>query len=102
MSNLYPTHPISRLQDSTSYPIYPTEGGFVTPDVETRELFIQLTVGTTGSVIVQNIAGQNRYYPVVIAGSVLPAAGIKVVSSATIDGQAVTTTATNIWWHGGK
>ena len=96
------THAINKNSNSTSYPIYPTRGGFITLDQETPELFIQLMVGTSGSVIVQNTDGQNRYYPSMVAGALYPAVGIKIITSAVIDGQAVATTASDIWWFGGE
>ncbi len=102
MAAIYQTHAINRNSNSTSYPIYPTEGGAIVPDVDAPQLFIQLMVGASGSVIVQNKAGVNRYYPLMLAGSLYPAVGMRVVSSAVIDGNPVSTTATNIWWFGGE
>jgi hypothetical protein len=71
-------------------------------DQETPEMFVQLMCGTSGSIIVQSKSGDLRYYPSVVAGYLLVAPGVKVLTEATIDGEAVATTAADIWWYGGQ
>lgn len=107
MLSISSTQPVSKQSDSTSYPIYPTQGGAVTLDAptSTNERFYQIMVGVTGSLIVQIGSGNSiktRYYPLVLAGAIYPIAGDMILTSATVDGNAVTTTASNIWWFGGK
>ena len=100
-----PTQAMTRASDSTAYPIYPTRGGAITIGTPTPERFFQIMVGVTGSLIVQIGTGTNatvRYYPLVLAGAIYPIAGDLILSTATVDGNAVTTTASNIWWYGGK
>lgn len=92
---------LNKLANSTEYSIYPTKGGFITNDVTTPELFCQLMVGVSGSAIIETSDGEQRYYPLLNAGVIYPIAGIKVVSESTVDGQAVATSASNIWWYGG-
>jgi len=97
----FKTQPLNKSANSTEYSIYPTRGGFITVGTETPEIFCQLMVGNTGSVIVETADGEQRYYPQLNAGVIYPIAGVKIIASATIDAQAVTTSATNIWWYGG-
>lgn len=104
MVQQFPTQAISKQSNSTSYPIYATRGGFITNDQPTTsgEMFIQLMVGTSGSVIVKNKDGQLRYYPLLLSGALYPIVGVEIVTSATVDGQSVATTAADIWWYGGE
>jgi len=95
------TNPLNKISNSTQYSIYPSRGGFVTIGTETPELFCQLAVESGGSVIVENKDGTVRYYPQLNPGAIYPIMGTKILASATIDGQAVTTSASNIWWYGG-
>lgn len=96
------TKAISLVSESTSYPIYPTHGGAVVIGTQTAELFIQICVGAAGSLIVETNDGFVRYYPLLQPGVIYPITGRTILASATIDGNPVTTTASNIWWYGGK
>jgi len=97
----YPISPVNGLSNSTEQPIYPKKGGSITLDQETPEIFFQLVCGTGGAVIVLGVDGNPFYYPSVATGQIVPAIGKGVLTAATIDGNPVTTTATNIWWLGG-
>lgn len=95
------TTPVSGQPYTTAYSIYPTRGGFIIPDIQTPEIFYQIMVGQLGSLIVESKDGGLRYYPVLNTGAIYPITGVRILSAATVDGQAVTTTADNIWWYGG-
>jgi hypothetical protein len=98
----FETYAISGNSYSTEMPIYPTRGGKITVDADPGELFFQLRCGTGGNLIVEGKAGNPIYYPSVFAGETLVTCGRRVLSAATVDGEAVTTTADDIYWYGGK
>lgn len=99
----FKTYSVSGSTPSTDYSIYPTRGGAITIDgAPTPEVFYQLRCGTGGNLIVLGKDGNPIYYPSVFAGETLVTCGLGVLSAATIDGVAVTTTASDIWWYGGK
>lgn len=97
----FDTHPITKVCDTTEYPIYPPRGGLITLDVETPELFFQIMVTVSGNLIVEGKDGFVRYYPSLQAGAIYPITGVKILASANIDAVPYTTTATGIWWYGG-
>lgn len=78
-----------------------TRGGIITVDTQLTEYFKLIHVGVGGNVIVRG--KDNSMIPVLGLSddSWFPAIGNEVVSAATIDGVAVTTTAENITWYGG-
>lgn len=90
---------------STEASIYPACGGPITIDqapLTPGLCFYQLCCGTGGTLLIQGIDGGYIYYPLVAAGQIVVAVGVKVVSSATWQGQSLSTSASNIWWYGGK
>lgn len=78
-----------------------TRGGIITNDVQVSEFFKLLHIGTAGDVIVKGKDGSNIPFLNCLNGDWIPVMGNMVVSAATIDGVPVTTTATDITWHGG-
>lgn len=103
MAQLFPTQSINSATNTTAYPIYPSHCGFITLDAYTGEIFYQLRVTEAGSIVWEGKDGVAQYIPYAIVGAVIPVGGgRRVLTSATIDGQAVTTSATGIWWYGGQ
>jgi hypothetical protein len=80
-----------------------TRGNDVVLDAftQTGEIFKFLHVGGAGDVIILGIDMQLIPWYGAPAGSIIPVAGFKVLSAATINGTPRTTTATNITWYGG-
>lgn len=78
-----------------------TRGGIITEDVET-EYFKWLHIGIGGDLIVLGIDGNYIPFYGLLNGDWIPVVGNMVVSAATVDGVAMTTSATNITWHGGN
>lgn len=101
MPQTFKTHPISKEMNSTNYTIYPEHCYKITLDQYTREMFVQLMVTTAGSLVVESKSGAIKYYPVVNPGFLIPASGVRVLTSATLDGDVVNTTATGIYGYGG-
>ena len=99
--SIFNPEPLNKNANSTEYPLYPTRGGFITVGTKTPELFFQIMVGTAGNLIVEDENEVARYYPGLQAGAIYPITGVRILAAATIDGQAVTTSAANIWWYGG-
>lgn len=57
-----------------------------------------ITVSTTGgSIVYENTAGENKYWPFAFVGY-NPIAAKKILSEAVVDGVARTTTATVLGW----
>lgn len=78
-----------------------TRGGIITNDVQVQEFFKLLHIGTAGDLIVLGKNGSYIPFFNLLNGDWVPVVGNMVVSAATIDGVACTTTATDITWHGG-
>ncbi len=78
-----------------------TRGGIITEDVQVQEFFKYLHVGVGGDLIV--LGKDNNYIPYfgVNNGATIAVEGNMVVSAATVDGVAMTTTCSDITWHGG-
>lgn len=78
-----------------------TRGGIITADVQLTEFFKLLHIGQAGDLIV--LGKDGRYIPFfgLLDGDWVPVVGNMVVSAATVDGVPMTTTATDITWHGG-
>jgi hypothetical protein len=78
-----------------------TRGGLITNDTPLNEFFKGLYITTGGDVLVRGI--DNEIIPILgrLSGSFVAVLGYEVVSAATVDGQALTTTATDISWVGG-
>ena len=67
------------------------------------QIFKWIGVGTGGgSVIVEGVDGNPYYIPALPAGAWRPAMGRRILSSATISGNAVTTTASLVTIYGGE
>lgn len=77
--------------------------GIATLDQLTPQTFKWISIGTGGgSVIVRGLDGNPIYFPSVPAGALRPVLGNMILTNATINGTAVTTTATQVVWYGGE
>lgn len=81
--------------------IMATRGGEIVLDVYVGEVFKFLHVATAGDVIIQGIDGTPMPWYGATNDSVIPIAGFRVLTSAVINGNTKTTTATGITWYGG-
>ena len=79
-----------------------TRGGLITIDQPLAEYFKLLHVQNGGNVLILGMDNQVIPYLGISSDSWIWAAGYAVVSSATVDGSALTTTASNIQWYGGS
>lgn len=77
------------------------EGGIIVKDTPLNFYFKSLFVGDAGDVLVRGVDGNIIPYRGVLSGATLYVLGNEVVGTATVDGVALTTTATNITWQGG-
>lgn len=57
-----------------------------------------IVVGTAGDIVWQNAQGQANWFPGAQAGQVYILGATKILSSATVNGTARTTTASNLTW----
>lgn len=78
-----------------------TRGGIVTLDAVVPEYFKAIHVGIGGDLIVLGKNGNYIPFYAVPNSTIIYVMGNSVVSAATVDGVAMTTTATGITWHGG-
>lgn len=78
-----------------------TRGGIITEDVQISEFFKLLHIGTAGDLIVLGKDGSYIPFFGLLNGDWVPVVGNMVVSAATVDGVAMTTSASEITWHGG-
>lgn len=78
-----------------------TRGGLITIDTPLAEYFKLLHIQTGGNVLILGMDNQVIPYLGISSDSWIWAVGYAVVSAATVDGQALTTTASNIQWYGG-
>jgi hypothetical protein len=101
MTNQYTANKVPPTERTNRIGDVCTRGGIITLDQEVPEFFKELHVGGTGDLIVLGIDGNYIPYKGLLAGAFVKVLGNKVVSAATVDGVAMTTTATNITWHGG-
>lgn len=93
--------PITSVANTTELPIYSTQSEYLTLGENASAPFYQVMVGNSGSLITQLPDGSYMYRPLINAGGVYPITGIKIVAAATVSGQAVTTTATDVWGYRG-
>lgn len=76
---------------------------YITMQDGTIQFFKWIGVGTGGGhVIVEGVDGYPIYFPALPAGAMRPVLGRRILSSATINGSAVTTTATLVTVYGGE
>lgn len=87
----YAINPAAPTEELGAYPRY---GGAVTADVPTEQIFKWLMVTGAGSVVVQGPDGSSYTLPALQPGVQYRALGRMVVGSGT--------TATGIFWLGGK
>lgn len=59
-----------------------------------------LAVGGAGDIVWQNAQGEAQWWPVAQAGQVYILGAVKILSTATVNGQSRTTTATSMSWAG--
>jgi len=78
-----------------------TRGGIITNDVQVSEFFKLLHIGVAGDVIVLGKDGNHIPFRGCLNGDWIFVVGNMCVASATVDGVPLTTSATNITWHGG-
>lgn len=78
-----------------------TRGGLITIDTPLTEYFKLVHIGTGGNVLILGLDNQCIPYIGISSDSWIWAVGYCVLSSATVDGQNLTTTASNIQWYGG-
>jgi hypothetical protein len=78
-----------------------TRGGIITADVQVQEFFKLLHIGLAGDLVVLGKDGNYIPFYGLLNGDWVPVVGNMVAGSATIGGVLVTTTASNITWHGG-
>jgi hypothetical protein len=82
----------------------PSQSGVVTNNTPFIRNGIQylsayITVGNAGNIVWQNNQGQPQYFPNAQAGQTYLIGATQILSSATVDGNSVSTTATNlVWW----
>lgn len=75
--------------------------GIITNDAIVPQYFKLLHIGTGGDLLVRGVDGNINPFFGLLSGDWVPILGNQVVSAATVDGVACTTTATDVTWHGG-
>lgn len=78
-----------------------TRGGIITEDSQLTEFFKLLHIGVGGDLIVLGKDGSYIPFYGLLNGDWVPVIGNMVVSAATVDGVSMTTSASDITWHGG-
>lgn len=102
MLQTIPTIPLSGETPAFQIGLTAKRGGLITIDQPLNEYFKAIAVGTTGgNVLVRGVDNQIIPFLDRPAGSWIYVLGYEVVSAATVDGQALTTTADNLTWIGG-
>jgi len=84
--------------------IMATRGGEIVLDAyvnANKEMFKFLHISTGGDVIIEGIDGTPMPWYGASSDSVIPIAGFRVLTTAIINGNPKTTTATGITWYGG-
>jgi hypothetical protein len=77
--------------------------GIATLNQLTPQTFKWVCAGAGGGdVVVRGLDGNPIYLPSVPAGQIRPALGNMIMTSATIDGVNVSTTASQVVWYGGE
>lgn len=97
------SNPIDPNNRTAAVGIMATRGNEIVLDAPTQtgEMFKFLHVATGGDVIILGIDGTPMPWYGASSDSIIPLAGFKVLSSAIINGNPRTTTATGITWYGG-
>lgn len=95
------TNPIGPETPASQIGLCAKRGGLITIDEPLTEYFKGVGIGTSGNVLVRGV--DNEIIPFLDrpAGSFIYVLGYEVVSAATVDGEELTTTATNLTWIGG-
>lgn len=98
------TSPISANTPTSQIGLCATRGGLITVDTSLEEYFKGLHIGTagaTGTLLIKGI--DNEVIPIkgLLNGSWVFILGYAVVSAATVDGESLTTTCSDISWIGG-
>jgi hypothetical protein len=94
------TNPLNSQTKPKEISLVITKGGIIALDHEPRERFKWLHVGGGGNLVVEGLDGNPIPFYGILGGSWIPVAGKKVLTSGTVDTVTITTTATNITWHG--
>jgi hypothetical protein len=98
----YPVNPVNPVEKADKLGGFIKSCGIATLDEEVGQAFKWIGVGNTGGdVIVRGLDGNPIYFPDVPAGALRPVLGTSILSAATIDGVAVTTSAAQVVWYGG-
>ena len=79
-----------------------SRSGICTIDTPMGETALGLYVGTAGNVVLQGVDGVTYYLPALTVGTEHHFKFNAILSSGTVSGVSVTTTATNIVWVGGE
>lgn len=101
VSNQYTADKLPPQERTNRIGIVCTRGGIITADTQVTEFFKYLHIGTGGDLIVLGRDGNYIPYFGMNNGSTVAVEGNMVVSSATVDGVSMTTTCSDITWHGG-
>ena len=99
--NQYTTDKLPRQERANRIGAPITRGGIITEDVQVQEFFKLLHIGGAGDLIVLGKDGSYIPFFGLLDGDWVPVVGNMVVAAATVDGVPMTTSATNITWHGG-
>lgn len=97
------TQELNSSSRSTEVGLAITRGGEITLDDYIGETFKWLHVEVGGNVIVEGVDGSSNIIPFygILSGSWIPVVGKRVLTSAVINGNPQSTTATGITWYGG-
>jgi hypothetical protein len=95
-------NPVDGNTPSSQLGVAIKNGGLITLDAQLPAYFKMLHVGGGGDLLVRGIDNNIIPFLGLVSGQFVPVIGYEVVSAATVDGQALTTTCTDITWHGGQ
>lgn len=101
MPQILPVENINGLTPAWQIGLTIKNGGLITINTELDFYFKALHIKTGGDVLVRGVDGKIIPFLGMLSGSWVCVLGNAVVSAATVDGQALTTTAADIAWYGG-
>jgi len=97
-----PVYGVPGDKQSSEIGVFIKRSGIITIDTELNQYFKLLHVGSGGNLVYKTPDDQIGCFLGVKDGSFIPVVGNEVLSSGVVDGVTVTTSCTDITWHGGE